>query len=195
MFCPLDFKRQNRYNRNKIYEIGVNGMGKILGSFSGMRKYLEQEMLAKTLRGRVRYGCTAYVGMDGCHIFEICVDGKPMKRFSWETVNTYFMNNGYTKNKNPSGTAEYWREFWTLLDRYSVNERDEFTDEEFCEALTLYRTQDIRESIASPNPLVRMFAVLDRRIGKRTLAKLETEMEKQPLWLQPFYHLRISAEL
>ena len=33
-------------------------MGKILGSWSGMRKYLEQEMLASVLHGRVRYGCT-----------------------------------------------------------------------------------------------------------------------------------------
>lgn len=39
-------------------------MGKILGSQSGMRKYLEQEMLAESLKGRVRYGCTAYPGMD-----------------------------------------------------------------------------------------------------------------------------------
>jgi hypothetical protein len=51
-------------------------MAKILGSWSGMRKYLEQEMIAESLRGRVRYGCTAYVGMDGCRIFEICIDGK-----------------------------------------------------------------------------------------------------------------------
>ncbi|WP_442861330.1 hypothetical protein [Butyrivibrio sp. XB500-5] len=42
-------------------------MGKILKSWSGMRKYLENEMLADSLRGRVRYNCTAYVGMDVCH--------------------------------------------------------------------------------------------------------------------------------
>ena len=52
-------------------------MGKILGSWSGMRKYLEQEMLAEPLRGRVRYGCTRYVGMDNCHIFDITVDVFP----------------------------------------------------------------------------------------------------------------------
>lgn len=41
-------------------------MSKILGSWSGMRKYLEKEILADSLCGRVRYGCTAYIGMDGC---------------------------------------------------------------------------------------------------------------------------------
>ena len=144
-------------------------MGKILGSWSGMRKYLEQDMLADSLRGRIRYGCTAYVGMDGCHIFEICIDGVQIKRFSWETVNTYFINNGYTQNPHPNGIGEYWAEFWSLLDQYPLDKRTEYTDEKFCEALEVYRNQDIQDSINSVNPLVRMFAVLDRRIGKRNL--------------------------
>ena len=49
-------------------------MSEFLGSWSGMRKYLEQEMLAESLKGRVRYGCTTYVGMDGAHVFEVCID-------------------------------------------------------------------------------------------------------------------------
>lgn len=69
-------------------------MGKILASWSGMRKYLEQEMIADCLKGRVRYNCTTYTGMDGCRIFEIFIDKKLVKQFSWETVNTYFINNG-----------------------------------------------------------------------------------------------------
>ena len=63
-------------------------MGKILGSFSGMRKYLEKEMLAPALLDRVRYGCTHFVGMDNCRVFEVAVDGQTVKRFSWETVNS-----------------------------------------------------------------------------------------------------------
>ena len=61
-------------------------MGKALGSWSGMRKYLEQEMLAESLKDRIRYGCTAYVGMDGCRIFELVIDNEQIKRFSWETA-------------------------------------------------------------------------------------------------------------
>ena len=66
-------------------------MSKILGSWSGMRKYLEREMIADSLQGRVRYNCTTYVGMDGCRVFEVFIDNKSIKRFSWETVNTYFI--------------------------------------------------------------------------------------------------------
>lgn len=166
-------------------------MAKILGSWSGMRKYLEQEMLAESLSRRVRYGCTTYVGMDGCRIFEMCVDGKQIKRFSWETVNSYFIEKGY---KEKSCIGEYWDEFWTLLDKYSINERTEYTDEEFCDALEKYRNQDIKVSIQSSNPLIKMFAILDRRVGKRTLRRIQDEITNQPVWLQQIYFLRIDAE-
>lgn len=169
-------------------------MGKILGSFSGMRKYLEKEMLAESLKGRIRYGCTRYIGMDSCHIFEVCIDGEQIKRFSWETVNTYFIESGLTKNKNPSGSGEYWAEFWTLLEKYPLETRTEYTDEEFCAALEDYRNQDIAESIFSKNPLIRMFAVIDRRVGKRTLIKIKDSLNDQPDWLKVFYRLRFDAE-
>ena len=169
-------------------------MGKILGSWSGMRKYLEQDMLANSLQGKIRYGCTTYVGMDGCHIFEVCIDDEQVKRFSWETVNTYFIDSGCTKNANPTDIGEYWAEFWTLLEKYPINQRTEYTDEEFCEALEIYRNQEIQESISSSYPIVRMFAVLDRRIGKRTLQKMKNTLEEQPDWLKQFYLLRLKAE-
>ena len=169
-------------------------MSKILGSWSAMRKYLEQEMVADSLKGRIRYGCTSYVGMDGCNIFELCVDGEQIKRFSLETVNTYFIENGYKENNDPFGTREYWEDFWLLLDKYSINDRTEYTDVEFCKALETYRNQDILDSVQSENPLIRMFAVLDRRIGKRTLAKLKETVDKQPQWLCYIYMLRILAE-
>ena len=169
-------------------------MAKILGSWSGMRKFLEQDMLAESLKGRIRYGCTSYIGMDNCHIFEICVDGTPVKRFSLETVNSYFIREGYKEDKNPFGMMDYWAEFWVLLDKYPVGERTEYTDEEFCMALEKYRNQAVRESLQSGDPLVRMFAVLDRRIGKRTLNQLRKELDKQPPWLRQLYVLRITAE-
>ncbi len=169
-------------------------MAKILGSWSGMRKYLEQDMLADALKGRVRYGCTAYVGMDGCRIFEVCIDGKQVKRFSWETVNTFFINAGLKSNSEPFGTEEYWSEFWELLSKIPMTERSEYTDDEFCTALERYRNQSIELSIQSSDPIVRMFAILDRRLGKRTLLKLKDNIDGQPEWLRQFYTLRIEAE-
>lgn len=164
------------------------------GSWSGMRKYLEKEILADSLKGRVRYGCTTYVGMDGCKIFEVCVDDKQAKRFSWETVNNYFIEKGYKSIEKPFGTVEYWNEFWSLLDKYPLYEITEYKDSEFADALGEYRNQDIKCSIQSDNPIVRMFAVLDRRLGKRTLEKLKDTLAEQPEWLKQFYILRFEAE-
>ena len=169
-------------------------MGKILGSWSGMRKYLEQEMLAESLKTRIRYNCTAYVGMDGCRIFEIFVDNKAIKQFSWETVNTYFINKGYKENLSPSGIKEYWDEFWSLIDKIPLQSRTEYTDYEFCNALETYRNQDIKVSVTSENPIIKMFALLDRRIGKRTLVKLKGEIKSEPEWIQYFFNLRFEAE-
>jgi len=51
-----------------------------------MRKYLEKEMLAETLRGRVQYICTVYPGMDNFNTFEIRVDQKAWQHFSYENA-------------------------------------------------------------------------------------------------------------
>lgn len=139
-------------------------MRKVLGSFNKMRQYLEQEMLAESLRGRIRYHCTAYPGMDGCHLFELRVDNQCFKRFSWETVQSYFIKEGY--KARPADPMEYWQGFFKLLAQVPVTSRTEYTDEEFCAALKVYRHQTIDESIKDINPLVCMFGILDRRLGK-----------------------------
>lgn len=40
----------------------------------------------------------------------------------------------------------------------------------------------------------RMFAILDRRVGKRRLEWLKDEVEQQPGWLRPLYTARLQAE-
>ena len=169
-------------------------MSKILGSWSGMRKYLEQEMLADCLKKQIRYSCTTYVGMDGCCIIEVFINDVLAKRFSWETVNTFFIENGYKEKSDYYAIIEYWNGFASLLDDVPVSQRTEYTDEEFCEALEKYRNQPVLQSIYSENVLERMFAILDRRIGKRTLRSLKNSINEQPEWLQAFYKLRLSAE-
>ena len=169
-------------------------MSKVLGSWSGMRKYLEEEMLSENLRGRVRYNCTTYVGMDGCKIFEVFIDNILVKQFSWETVNTYFINNELIKkDETKGGLLGYWGHFWETLDKNPLVNRTEYTDNEFCDALEIYRNQPIKDSLNSDNPIVRMFAVLDRRVGKRTLTDLKQNIENQPEWLKVFYELRINS--
>ena len=169
-------------------------MGKAERSWSGMRKYLEQEMLAEELKGRIRYYCSTAVGMDGCRFFELYVDGVCVKRFSWETVNSWFLSQEGLGQPRPMSIPDYWQDFWQRLEQFPMEQRSEYTDEEFCLALDCYRNSDIQQSIHSSNPIVKMFALLDRRIGKRTLAGLQKEMQRQPEWLQNIYRLRLEAK-
>ena len=168
-------------------------MGKALKSWSGMRRYLEKEMLALPLRGKVRYDCTTCVGMDGCRLFEVYLDGEIFKRFSWETVNSWFISEGLVEKPEKMLMREYWTDFWPLLDRYPMNERTEYTDGEFAEALERYRQSDIRESLSSEDPIVKMFALLDRRTGRRTLEKLAGSIEAEPEWVRKVYEFRMQA--
>ncbi len=156
-------------------------MGKTNGSWSGMRKYLEEEMLCDSLKGRIRYNCTKHKGMDGTGLFEIYVDGNLIKSF-----NMFHMSGELFKGKDFE-----WDEFWEEFDK-PMNDRVEFTDSEFATALKEYRNADIISSLESENPIVRMFAILDRRVGKRTLEKIKNTICDQPEWLQYFYKLRIE---
>ncbi len=159
-----------------------------------MRKYLEQEMLADALRGRVRYNCTSYVGMDGCRIFELYLDGMLFKQFSWETQNSCFLKEDGREKTGPMSIAEYWDGFWAKRETRPLTSVTEYTDGDFCDALATYRNQEIRRSVVSGHPIVRMFALFDRRVGKRTLKKLEEEMKTQPEWLRQVYVFRCRAE-
>ncbi len=166
----------------------------ILGSWSAMRKYLEKDMLADDMKGRVRYGCTTYTGMDGCHIFELVIDGRQVKRFSWETVNTWFIRNGMKSESTMTGIHGYWDGFPGLMEQVSADKRTEYTDGEFCAALKEYRSQGIHESIMSDNAIVFMFAVLDRRTGRRSLPLLRVQSEKHPQWVRDIIEIRFKGE-
>lgn len=163
----------------------------ITGSWNGMQKYLEGDMLAESLKGRVRWQCTKFVGMDGAAAFEVYVDDVLAKRFSMETV--AFADCGSKKEGERRDMKRFWEAYWAQK-ALPMEQRREFDDEDFAMALMEYRCLDAQESIASDDPVVRMFAVLDRRIGKRTLEKLAKELEIQPEWLRPFYRLRLHAE-
>ncbi len=170
-------------------------LSKYEGSWSGMRKYLEQEMTSESFHGRLRYDCTTYCGMDGNSVFRVFCDDVEIKRFSHETVNGYFIEKGIKKYDNTlSDRQAYWDGYWFLLDEYPPNKRTEYTDYKFCKALEKYRNSDISVSIRSESPIVLMFALFDRRVGKRTLVSIKDFMETQPQWLREIYSLRCNFD-
>ncbi len=64
----------------------------------------------------------------------------------------------------------------------------------FYQAFTEFDHQSIEKSLASDNLLIRIFVLLDRRVGKRRLQKMGLEMNHKPTVIQMFYTIRVEAE-
>lgn len=65
---------------------------------------------------------------------------------------------------------------------------------DFINAITAYLKTDVATSLRSDNYLLRVFAYMDRRVGKRTLIKIKDEVEKLPGWAKQFYQIRCEAD-
>ncbi|RKM63079.1 hypothetical protein D6856_02870 [Butyrivibrio sp. XB500-5] len=55
------------------------------------------------------------------------------------------------------------------------------------------RSAEESDTIA-PHMSVWMFAILDRRVGKRTLEKMADSIDSEPMWLQEVYEFRTKEE-
>ena len=73
-------------------------------------------------------------------------------------------------------------------------EQGTFDQKAFYEAFGIFDNQSIEKSLVSKNPLVRILALLDRRLGKRRLLALEKSMEQELDWVRAFYVIRMQAE-
>ena len=65
---------------------------------------------------------------------------------------------------------------------------------DFIASVTVYLKTDIASSLSSDDCLLRVFAYMDRRVGKRTLVEIRDETEKLPEWVKQFYRIRCEAE-
>ena len=62
------------------------------------------------------------------------------------------------------------------------------------EFIKLYDDQDIEMSLNSANLIVRIFAVLDRRVGKRRLTLMKKKIQEKSDTFQEFFAIRAKAE-
>jgi len=144
-------------------------------SWSDMRKQLEQEYLCDSLKGRIQFFVTRYPRTFDEHTrIAIRVDGEEL------------LKSDFVKwHRAAEGTAQSGIE---------IHNKGGFDSVEFYNAFYAYQNQSIQKSLFCEDPLVRLFAILDRRVGKRSLQKILPSIQNQPGWLRPFYLLRLTAE-
>ena len=175
-------------------------------SWSGVRKELEENFICDSLKGRVKYFITHYhnapdkygrvcIRVDNKEVlhgnpYDFYVKGYHSKeneiKNKLNIPDREFVGNSYLYDKENEIVEDMVRE---MACNDGVFEIYDFTD-----AIYEYKNSNIINSINSENMLVRMLAVMDRRVGKRTLFKLANEIHKQPDWLKFFYKLRLDAE-
>lgn len=64
----------------------------------------------------------------------------------------------------------------------------------FYRAFHEFDQQSIEQSLSSDDHIVRIFAVLDRRVGKRRLIKMKDSLNEKDEIFYLFYSIRIHAE-
>ena len=158
--------------------------------WSGIRNRLEKEFLAKKLRGRITYFCTTY---SKCPDHEgraaVRFDGREILKSGWFD---YEWRVGQLADELCGFDGSY-HECYETADNAVL--RDGYFDQRcFYAAFDEFSTQSIEDSVKSENALVRMFAILDRRVGKRRLVKLAEKMSGEPEWLRRFYLIRLQNE-
>ena len=150
-----------------------------MATWSGMRKRLEEDHLADCLRGRIQYFATTYrESHDREGRAAIRLDGE-------EILKGAYYNNVFL-----------WEWCAPLHDPMDARKLDNgiFDQRSFYQAFDEFDNQSIEKSLASEDMLVRVFALLDRRVGKRRLLAMRDSMENEPGILRRFYEIRMAAE-
>lgn len=160
-------------------------------SWGKLKNQLEKEFLCESLKGRIHFFYTVYRkthdGIEGR--FAISLDNEEV-----------FKVNSFDRHK-------YWTLEKDLHEEFNLEWKDainfvkdirkknfEYSTEDVFNSMRFCLSMPIKASFNSDDYLVKMFAILDRRVGKRTLNKLKDEIMEQPEWLQYFYKLRLDAE-
>ena len=158
-------------------------------NWSSIRRKLEKEYLALSLRGRIQYFVTRYkFSHDQEGRAAILLDGEEVLRGSY--YNKFFKSDLFPRDEKYSHRI---RNEYSYIDEVAL-ELGCFDQRSFCSAFEEFDNQSIEDSLKSDNLLVRIFAILDRRVGKRRLIKMVNEIENEPDIFQFFFKVRADAE-
>ena len=152
---------------------------------------LENECLAPSLRGQITYFATSYskcpdhegraaILLDGEEILE----GSYREQWSIKKISQFPKDEKYEKRLKC--------EFPYMDD--TALKLGQFDQRQFYIAYHEFIAQSIEDSLESENMLVRIFAVLDKRVGKRRLEKMKETAKDTGDVFSLFLKIRCEAE-
>lgn len=144
--------------------------------FSKIKKELEAEWIADSIEGKVLYQLTKYrKSHDGCYgRVTISLDKEIRLNISdFETI------------------KQYGR---VAVNDYEIISKGAITTDIFYASYNEYCNNSVEENIQSENALIRLFTILDRRLGKKRLHIYEEQLIRDVVWLKPYYDFRMKYE-
>ncbi|MBP1927182.1 hypothetical protein J2Z76_003055 [Sedimentibacter acidaminivorans] len=158
-------------------------------SWGGLNRQL-CEYLCDELKERVTYFLTRYHEVHNSYgRAAIRLDGKELVCFSW--IEMYHQENDISilyEEEKESSYGEMTARMKPKWDKDCT-----YCEMDFLDAVLQFRNMSIKAALQSENYIIRILAVMDRRVGKRTLMRItdNKEYKKYPVWVQQFYELRL----
>jgi hypothetical protein len=146
--------------------------------WSQLRKRIE-DLLADSVRKRVQIGSTAYV-KSGDGRGWISIDGQEILVMTWTNAESWSIA------ADQEGRAQFAKA------RDQAHANNMFSRREWHDALFDYLSLSIEDILTSDNLLIRAIGILDARLGKRRLKKIDVSQEHK--LVQKLYSLRCDAE-
>ena len=160
-----------------------------MSTWSGIRKRMESEYLAESLKGDISYFATSY-SRSPDH------EGRAAIRYDGKEIIKGCYYHNWTKAASFPKDEKYERrmmEEFAYIDDTAIK-LGVFDQRCFYRAFDEFDNQSIEKSLYSENMLVRIFAVLDRRVGKRKLISMKESIENEPDSIKEFFAIRMNAE-
>ena len=156
-------------------------------SWSNLKKQMN-DLLCDSLKDKISYFYTSYHEVHNAYgRATINYNKKEMVAFSW--VEMYAQEREVSQLYQEGKKVSYGE-----LEKGKWIPECKLCDADFINSLTIYLKTDIAISLHSDNYLLRVFAYMDRRVGKRTLIKIKDDVEKLPDWVKQFYRIRCEAD-
>lgn len=164
------------------------------------RRQRAQELICDSLSGRIQLHHTSYnrshdrtgrcwITIDGMEVLNACYLNFQVRHYKLAT-DIQEMNHcsDYTDTEQRPGYFQASDDAERILHRQGV-----FSEYDFLTAIDEWTNTSIDGALASDNDLVRGFAMIDRRLGKRRLKQIVLLPQEPPI-IHKLYELRCSAE-
>ncbi len=161
-------------------------------SWAGLNKEL-RDTLCDPFKDRITYFLTRYHDVHNAYgRAAVLLDGRELVNFARiETV-----------HQEADVSAAYKEDQMTVYEDLYVDMRPKwdadctYSETDFLAAALKFRNMAIGDALISDNYIIRIFAIMDKRVGARTLRQIAADKTYQalPEWVRQFYELRLPKE-